>query len=94
MTPEVFKNYRNLFGLSQSQMADLLGVKSDRTIRKWEDGENDIAGPAIVALGYMLRDGITDDEETWAQFHDSLGVLNRVAESARSLLIREGLVAE
>ena len=36
--------------VSQSLMGEILGVKNSRTIRKWEDGENDISGPAIVIM--------------------------------------------
>lgn len=36
--------------VSQSLMGEILGVKNSRTIRKWEDGDNDISGPAIVIM--------------------------------------------
>ena len=35
-------------------MAKALGVKNERTIRKWESGENSVPGPAAIAVGYMV----------------------------------------
>ena len=43
-------------GLSQNGLAELLNVKNGRTIRKWESGENDIAGPAQVLLAILAFD--------------------------------------
>jgi hypothetical protein len=31
-------------------------IAQDRTIRRWEQGEQAISGPAWVALEYLLRD--------------------------------------
>ena len=53
----LFRASRRALGLSQAELARRLRVKSARTIRKWESGESDVAGPAWVALGYMLREG-------------------------------------
>lgn len=61
MTPAQFKEARLALGLSQSQMAALVQVKNARTIRKWESGESEISGPAIVALRYILRDAGLDN---------------------------------
>ena len=56
-TPERLKEARRQLGLSQAALAAALRIKNARTIRKWEDGENDdISGPATVALEYMLGD--------------------------------------
>jgi len=49
-------------GLSQSQLADLLGVSAGRTIRKWEAGENDIAAPAAL-LVTLLDQGVLTVEK-------------------------------
>lgn len=54
-TPEGFREARRALGLSQSGCAEALGVKSARTIRKWEAGEKEIAGPAIVAMRLLLQ---------------------------------------
>lgn len=66
MTPDEFKNIRKNLSLteagaskygvspsskvSQNLLSQILGVKNDRTIRKWEEGENDIAGPALIVM--------------------------------------------
>lgn len=36
MTPERFKQIRQLLGLSVQQLADRLGVKTGRTVRRYE----------------------------------------------------------
>ena len=59
MTPAEFKSARRALGLSAEGMARTLGVSAGRTIRKWESGENDIPGPAIVAVTYMMQ-GVPD----------------------------------
>ena len=56
MTPAEFKSIRHALGLSANRMARVLGVSGGRTIRKWEAGENDIPGPAKLALAYFARD--------------------------------------
>lgn len=50
MTPAELKEARQSLGLSQSELAALCHVQSDRTIRKWESGERDIPGPIIVLV--------------------------------------------
>jgi len=58
MTPEQFKRARRVLGLSAKGMAEALGMgpTSGRTIRRWERGDRDIPGPAIVAVRYMLKE--------------------------------------
>ena len=58
MTPKQFKAARRKLGLSQSALAQALGVKSDRTIRRWEAGTQDIPGAAILAVKYLLEHGV------------------------------------
>lgn len=53
MTPSEFKAGRRGLGLSQSALARLFGVQSDRTVRKWECGERDIPGPAKVLMRWL-----------------------------------------
>lgn len=48
MTPKEIKDIRNWLGLSQSDFAMMLGIASDRTIRRWEDGDKNIPGPVEV----------------------------------------------
>lgn len=52
---ELFKRCRRALGLSQSETASAMLVVSDRTIRRWEDGDREVAGPAWVALEVLLR---------------------------------------
>jgi len=62
LQPIEFKRIRRELGLSQSQLADLLGVSAGRTIRKWEAGENDIAAPAAL-LVTLLDQGVLTVEK-------------------------------
>ena len=51
----LFHRCRKALGLSQSAIARALVIASDRTIRRWEQNELTVAGPAWVALETMLR---------------------------------------
>lgn len=53
MTPDDFRKARRKLGLSQAQVAALLEVASDRTVRRWEDGEREIPGPAAVLMRWL-----------------------------------------
>jgi DNA-binding transcriptional regulator YiaG len=55
MTPAEFRAARHAIGLSAEGMARALKVSSGRTVRRWEAGDRDIPGPAIVAIGFMLK---------------------------------------
>jgi len=55
MSPEVFKEMRTDMGLTQDQMADALFLKSGRTIRRWESGQQKIPGPAMLATRLMYE---------------------------------------
>jgi hypothetical protein len=46
---------RKALGLSQPAIARVRLIASDRTIRRWEQNEQAISGPAWVALEMMLR---------------------------------------
>jgi DNA-binding transcriptional regulator YiaG len=50
----LFHRCRKTLGLSQSEMAHELLILSDRTIRRWEEEEQNISGPAWIALSYMF----------------------------------------
>lgn len=52
MTPEQVKAARKKLGLSQRGLAEQLrmGLNGERQVRRWEDGETPISGPAQVAL--------------------------------------------
>jgi DNA-binding transcriptional regulator YiaG len=59
MAPAELREARKRLGLSQSGLAEALGLgpNGDRTIRRWESGRRPISGPAQVAIGLMLRYG-------------------------------------
>ena len=52
----LFHHCRKALGLSQPAIARALLIASDRTIRRWEQDELAVAGPAWVALEYLLRE--------------------------------------
>lgn len=54
MTKDEFHDIRAALRLSAEGMARLLDVESGRTIRRWEAGDRDIPGPAIVLLTAIL----------------------------------------
>ncbi len=53
MTPEQFRDGRRNLGLSTKNLAELFGVSSGRTVRRWEAGERDIPGPAIRLMTWL-----------------------------------------
>ena len=55
MTPKQFQDLRERLGLSQAELALVLGIASDRTVRRWELGERDIPGPVIVLMKLIIR---------------------------------------
>ena len=50
MTPATIKAIRHRAGLTQSGLARLLRISDIRTLRRWEQGEVPISGPASVVL--------------------------------------------
>lgn len=55
---ELYKNIKNRreeIGLSQQELADMLGYKSRSTIAKIESGENDIPQSKIMAFAAALQ---------------------------------------
>lgn len=71
MTPQEFKNARHALGMSANEMARFLRVSSGRTIRYWEAGKNDIAGPAIVLMEAIAASAAVRKHFglTWAKRH-------------------------
>ncbi len=59
MMPEQVKAARKSLGLSQRGLAEALrmGLNGERQVRRWEDGETPISGPAQVALECLLHHG-------------------------------------
>ena len=53
MTAQEFKSARHSMGVSQSQLAKLMGVSTSRTIRMWENDEREVSGCAAVLLRWL-----------------------------------------
>lgn len=53
MTPTEIKSIRERFGLTQSELARMLRISDIRTIRRWEQGDVPVPGPASVVLELM-----------------------------------------
>lgn len=62
MTPAEIRAARKILGLSQSGLAEALrlGPNGERTIRRWEQGDIAVTGPASVAIELLLasKEGI------------------------------------
>jgi len=56
MTPTELKAIRQRYGLSTRELAELLRISDQRTIRRWEAGDNPISGPASIVLELMDAD--------------------------------------
>mgnify|MGYP001205127926 CR=1 FL=1 len=52
---ENIRNRREELGMSQQDLADLLGYKSRSTIAKIESGENDIPQSKVMAFAKALK---------------------------------------
>jgi DNA-binding transcriptional regulator YiaG len=55
MTPAQLKSARHALGLSAEGFARLVGVKSGRTVRRWESGEREIPGPVGKLTQHYLE---------------------------------------
>ncbi|CAB4145746.1 hypothetical protein UFOVP1204_69 [uncultured Caudovirales phage] len=55
MTPSELKSARKSLGLSAEGFARVVEVASGRTVRRWEDGSQDIPGPVVVIVGLLLK---------------------------------------
>ena len=56
MSPTEVQSIRKLAGLTQSGLARVLRITDQRTIRRWENGDIPVSGPASVILE-MLNSG-------------------------------------
>lgn len=50
MTPPEVHSIRTRAGLTQTELARLLRISDIRTIRRWEQGDVPISGPASIVL--------------------------------------------
>lgn len=74
------KRLREAKGLEQSDLADMLGYKSQSTISKWESGTNLPTGKNMIKLAQIFgvtSDYILDGEEPTENPIDLKDVLNR-----------------
>ena len=53
MTPTELKAIRTRYGLTQRQLAAILRIEDQRTVRRWEAGDRTISGPATILLEMM-----------------------------------------
>ena len=60
MTPEDVQRIREKMGLTTHQLAAKLrlATNGDRTIRRWENGDVPISGPASLALEYLEKEHV------------------------------------
>ena len=72
MTPLQLKKARKRLGLSGETLARVVGVSSDRIIRRWETGDSRIPQAVAIVVRLMLDDAalrerlIKDSERTRA----------------------------
>ena len=59
MTTEQLKSARaQLGGLRQADLAQIIGIKWDRTIRKWESGERAIPEPVAILIRMFVENPV------------------------------------
>ncbi|MFZ1106844.1 MAG: helix-turn-helix domain-containing protein [Rhodomicrobium sp.] len=54
MSGEEFRTLRDVLGMTQEQLGTRMGVDG-RTIRKWENNERNIPGPAIELAKILVE---------------------------------------
>ena len=65
MNANEIKEARRKLGLTQRELGLALRLKpssADRTVRRWEDGEIEVSGPASVAIEAMLAGYVPVDD--------------------------------
>ena len=55
MSPDEFTQERRRLRFTQIDFAELVGVRSDRTVRRWEEGTKEIPGPVELLVELMLE---------------------------------------
>lgn len=55
MEPDEVTNIRKQLGLSLDEFAILVGVASDRTVRRWENGGKEVPGSVVVLLDLLMN---------------------------------------
>ena len=59
MTPEEFRATRKYIGLTQTELAERMGV-SLRAVLHWERGTRTISNAMAILLGYVEREAIRE----------------------------------
>lgn len=72
MDPLEFRRARLEWGLSQREMAALVGTRTSRTVRKWEHSERQIPDAAIILVELYRRYPALLDEVP--QLRDDVGI--------------------
>jgi DNA-binding transcriptional regulator YiaG len=55
MTPQEFTDLRHRLDLTQRELAPIIGLASERNIRRWEEGERVIPQSIIILLDLIIR---------------------------------------
>lgn len=71
---------RNEMDMSQAQLADILGV-SDQSVARWEKGESETPGPAILALRVLFVLLSAPDDQREDYLKDMLQTLQNLTEA-------------
>ena len=59
MTPQQLKSARAKLGdLKTAELAQIIGLRWDRTVRKWEAGERAIPEPVAILLNLFLENPV------------------------------------
>jgi len=62
MKPLDVKHFRRDYDLSQRDLAELVGTRSARTVRRWEHSERDIPDSAAIIMAMIRQDEQRIDE--------------------------------
>ena len=62
MTPQKVRYFRREWSLSQRELAELVGTRSARTVRRWEHGERDVPDSAKIIMSLINQDERLIDE--------------------------------
>lgn len=59
MTPEEMKKARAKLGdLKTAELAQIIGIRWDRTVRKWESGERAIPEPVAILIRMFVENPV------------------------------------
>jgi len=55
MTPQEFTDLRYRLDLTQRELAEIIGLTSERNIRRWEEGERVVPQSIIILMDLIIR---------------------------------------